>query len=1274
MSKSIVRKAGCRRPETGRQTMRVEANTVSRQTDQASRASGRAGSLERCNHTSFVLDHLTTSSWCLLKKRIGDDTMFHLLKYASIFLPHSRSNYHQVAGSPIIDLVMKIRKHKSGSRKKRKRVSDEDKYTSDDIKCSERFIDSNVEHQVCDKYTTTKTGKRLRSSGSEHCTQKFNGVKDEDIYKSDTINSLQQSNRSLTVTCCFGSGACSLSCNRRSCFKSFGWGCCRKQSPLRYPEAHMLNCIALENDLVKSNEELKVAKNTTTTMRKRSRPFSWQRLRKRKQFTSLEDKMLPSVAPIHYERDQLSGILQQSSDTSLSHQTAKVVSPPELDARQITSQCFSCLMLQAPRKDPKGAKINKQLMFYKSGCSLSFLPRNHILNKLKPNDSGAVVLMMDIFGLSKGSLSSQSLSCFQGSGRCLTGSACLYHSLLGLLKSLICNARSCNYLKFLDKHCPIPCLDQSTNGNVGTFEDSKSQTNLLDKRHMGFQPKSSLLEGLECHVNRQQEKYLNGTPDVFDYQVEINGQYCQKDQVVSFLWSTCRNIVPPDLLGAPSIWRALRRNISKFVCLRRFESFFLRQCMHGLKTASFPFLSKKMFLCFFSNGIGKDGLGRRGNICKGGNRLSDVKGILKNKLLGSWIYWFFNCLVVPIIYANFYVTESEQGKQEIFYYRKPIWEKVTHTAIDLFEKRSYHLLDNASLRNILSKRAFGFSKVRFCPKEHGVRVLANLKAPSKVHLQGSLQNKYHEMQKKVDIHSKLEKFVCFKSVNYALRDLHVVLKGIKMKCPEKLGSSVFDYSGVYRKLCPFLIDLKNGSGSLPRLFVVICDVSKAFDSVDQDKLLTVMKDVIFSDEYIVDQYAQVFCGKKSLQFRCNQILSDKNISSSVSNFTTPSFFSNPLQSVLINQVSSRNIRKEELCHNLEEHVKSNVLQIGQKFYLQEIGIPQGSILSSLLCSYYYGHMERNVLFPFLNKIRDPCILYANDNLPVEYNAENGSSSVQGGIISQYPKHLLLRFIDDFFFISTSKKKATGFFSRLKRGFCEYNCSMNEKKFCMNFDADHISRFSSKKVYIGEDGISFLPWSGLLINCRTLEIQADYTRYLNIHLGSTLTVYWQVKPGRHLKAKLCAYMRPKCHPIFYDSNINSAAVVRLNVYQAFLLCAMKFHCYVYDLSSICNLQAVYYSEIIQKTFRYVHKLIWRTMHSISLGSNFHPILHLEKEEVEWLGLHAYIRVLNRKQSRHRELLSLLRSKLMMNVIMDRTSAQLIYAIDDSHSSVFWKIKY
>lgn len=95
----------------------------------------------------------------------------------------------------------------------------------------------------------------------------------------------------------------------------------------------------------------------------------------------------------------------------------------------------------------------------------------------------------------------------------------------------------------------------------------------------------------------------------------------------------------------------------------------------------------------------------------------------------------------------------------------------------------------------------------------------------------------------------------------------------------------------------------------------------------------------------------------------------------------------------------------------------------------------------------------------------------------------------------------------------------------------------------------------------------------------------FHRYLNFPLSSTLTVGWLNKPGRDLKVKLCGYLRPKCHPIFYDSNINSAAVVRLNIYQAFLLCAMKFHCYISDLSSICRFSTKFYADALGKSLRY-----------------------------------------------------------------------------------------
>jgi hypothetical protein len=46
----------------------------------------------------------------------------------------------------------------------------------------------------------------------------------------------------------------------------------------------------------------------------------------------------------------------------------------------------------------------------------------------------------------------------------------------------------------------------------------------------------------------------------------------------------------------------------------------------------------------------------------------------------------------------------------------------------------------------------------------------------------------------------------------------------------------------------------------------------------------------------------------------------------------------------------------------------------------------------------------------------------------------------------------------------------------------------------------------------------------------------------------------------LVAKVAAYLRPKCHALLLDATINSPTTVRLNIYQAFMLAAMKLHWY------------------------------------------------------------------------------------------------------------------
>ncbi|XP_077213173.1 telomerase reverse transcriptase isoform X3 [Tasmannia lanceolata] len=1022
---------------------------------------------DKLARSSLSIKYLSTSAWSLLLTRIGDEVMVHLLKFASIFLSNSSKNHLQVTGPPMNNSLQYC------------------KYSKYKI---------HGPQSGCQYQQTSPVAGHIQSG-----PRKTGRVDIEETSKSDAPISVNQSGRSL--------GTCSyllLGQRKKRRIEIEG----RPKMDGAISGLQPSGSFGIGNFMGSATHEV------DGKPRKRRRPFSWQRRRIRRQTKSPEENVIRNCASICNAEETPNGKIQQSSELNLEtpislDRNTEFLSvsacnnkslcslpgdmcqnlPSSMDSEQhhtlkvqskkVTSNCFCSLILQSPQKFRRVAQIKRRYMFYNSHFSHSIFPRSHILNKLKPNASGANSLIKLIFGVPDEQIIAHSSCGFHNNGYCPIRSKCLYHSLQDQLKTLIRNSQCCHHLKLMNKHCPAS----------------------------NFRPCSGGDDGLTSKVLRQQG-ILSMETQVWDYQFELNGSYCRHEQVISFIWAVCRSIIPLDLLGAPSSWRALRRNVSKFVQLRR----------------------------------------------------------------------------------------------------------------------------------------------------------------------------------------------------------------IKVEHPEKLGSSVFDYNDIYRKLCVFHSGLRNGSKAMPRVFIVIGDVSEAFDSVDQDKLLSIMKDALYDDKYLVKKYAQVVCSKKFLRVQYHNVSadqsSDSDITTSLAAVQLPS-----LSGVLIDQGTSKQIGQQFLHLLLCEHVKQNILQVGQNFYLQEVGIPQGSVLSSLLCSFYYGHLERNVIFPWLRKICEHCTircenfrelgisrcLHDSDHTslqsdstcggPIPSNDDvtcpgrlqmvnldkghklclQGKQGFQNENVS-FPKYMLLRLIDDFLFISTSKQQASSFFFRMQRGFRDYNCSMNGQKFCMNFDVEHQSGLLENGRYKGDDGVSFLPWSGLLVNCQTLEIQADYTRYRGTHMSSRLKVSVQSKPARHLKEKLCDYLRPKCHPIFYDSNINSPAIVRLNAYQTFLLCAMKFHCYFCAMPNIGSLSPKYYLEIIQRSLSYMYKLIKKQMHSIKIGSHLQPIFRLKKEELKWLGLSAYIRALRKKHSRHKELILLLRSNIETYERMGSTSPHLKYAVDDSHSSMLWKIKY
>lgn len=130
-------------------------------------------------------------------------------------------------------------------------------------------------------------------------------------------------------------------------------------------------------------------------------------------------------------------------------------------------------------------------------------------------------------------------------------------------------------------------------------------------------------------------------------------------------------------------------------------------------------------------------------------------------------------------------------------------------------------------------------------------------------------------------------------------------------------------------------------------------------------------------------------------------------------------------SIIVDQVVHSFEQRESLLKLLKEHISNHIVKVGRHTYRQIVGIPQGSIVSTLLCSFFYGDLERRELAHVLTK--ESC---------------------------------LIRYVDDFLFITADLDVAHEFCFMMHRGiyhfikgFPDHGCEVNCQKTLVNFELE-----------------------------------------------------------------------------------------------------------------------------------------------------------------------------------------------------------------------------
>ncbi|PHH67919.1 hypothetical protein CDD82_1005 [Ophiocordyceps australis] len=642
----------------------------------------------------------------------------------------------------------------------------------------------------------------------------------------------------------------------------------------------------------------------------------------------------------------------------------------------------------------------------------------------------------------------------------------------------------CSYSELLHHYCPT-YLDRHE-GCATEIDASFVPASYVSASNAGTNPVSNvsgsaLKRPRKMHHRTWQSMAL---PPMAESLVELA---CPHSHVSAFCQGALARILPDEMWGDSDTRhhnkKTFLHNVDRFIKLRRFESMTLHQISQGLKMSEIAWLKQP---------------GARDRPCQ-----SETNKRLEIFL--EFLYYVFDSLLMPLIKNNFYVTESNTHRNQVFYFRHDIWRLIAEPKMADLKRDMLEEVNAAQTCDLLASRQLGFSQMRLVPKGHKMRPIMNL-------------------QKRV-ANKASSKFLS-PSINSTLRPLHAVLKYEKEINPSRLGSALPSID----RIRPLLADFKASLGATNHdLYFVKMDVRAAFDTIPQQAVVSLMGDILSRNRYEIRKHAEIKPGqqlphgshKTRALRRWHTSAHDAEDGESLANQLKQGIWANKTNTIFVENAFQKTYEATALLSLLAEHVQANLVKVGKKLYRQKTGIPQGSILSSLLCDYIYAELEQRQL-AFLDSA--DC--------------------------------LLMRTVDDFVLITSAKSKALEFVKKMHRGIPQYGVEINQEKTLVNFE---MTINGSRIASISDDAM--FPYCGVLIDCKTLELAKDQSRNKGIALENTLTVDLCRYPGQNFQRKVLGAFIIQSGPMFFDTHFNSTKRVLASLREAMVLTCRKMCAYL-----------------------------------------------------------------------------------------------------------------
>jgi telomerase reverse transcriptase len=264
---------------------------------------------------------------------------------------------------------------------------------------------------------------------------------------------------------------------------------------------------------------------------------------------------------------------------------------------------------------------------------------------------------------------------------------------------------------------------------------------------------------------------------------------------------------------------------------------------------------------------------------------------------------------------------------------------------------------------------------------------------------------------------------------------------------------------IFPRLAAFKASLKEQNLDQSLLYFAKVDVQTCFDTIPQGRLLSMVEGLMSLQVYQTGKHVEIsplgalqrLDGQHVDPLPVKRYVAHSGGAKDMGSFhelVQNKFVGTKSNTVFVNTNLQQQETKDDLMRLLREHVERNLVKIGKKFYRQKRGIPQGSILSSILCNFFYAELERDVLSFAL-----------------------GSDC------------LLLRLLDDFLLVTVKRQHAERFMEVMHRGHTDYGVTVEISKSLASFDvvteAGHrVPRSASNGKF---------PYCGVCIDTQTLDV-------------------------------------------------------------------------------------------------------------------------------------------------------------------------------------------